>query len=155
MLRIRDLMSQRLLTLRDNSSVGRAESEMKLARIRHLPVVDADGRLAGMLSNRDILRCLGTEAYGRSLCVSRIMSHPVVTISIDAPAQEAAHLMRERRFGALPVVDRDGKLTGIVTETDLLAVAERALAGEPLGRERAHWEYMWRRDNDAAEHGGL
>jgi CBS domain-containing protein len=155
MLRVRDLMSQRLLTLRDNSSVGRAESEMKLARIRHLPILDAEGALVGMISNRDVLRCLGNEVYGRSLCVSRIMSRPVVTVAIDAPAQEAAHLLREHKFGALPVVDSERRLAGIITETDLLAVAERALSGEPLGRARAHWEYMWHKETGASEHGGL
>ncbi len=54
--------------------------------------------------------------------VRDIMSSPVVSVTADTPLPRIVALMRERRIGALPVVDADGKLVGLVTESDLVAV---------------------------------
>jgi CBS domain-containing protein len=59
------------------------------------------------------------EKLMKSMPVTRVMSAPVITVDADAPLEQAAQLMLERKLGALPVMD-NGRLVGIVTETDLL-----------------------------------
>jgi CBS domain-containing membrane protein len=132
---IRDVMQTKIHTLRRNDKLLVADDLMKQARIRHLPVLDEDGALVGIVSQRDLFRgaLLRTLGYGgraeermlNTVLVKEAMREPVRTISSDAPLRAAAALMLEHRIGCLPVVD-GGKLVGIVSESDLLQlVAEQ------------------------------
>lgn len=123
-LRVVDLMTTALLTIKASESVTEAHSEMELGLIRHLPVVDDRGRLVGVLSDRDLL-----AASKRHRRVADLMTKDVITIRPDAPAYEAAALMLDHRIGSVPVVDGHGTLVGLVTQTDYLDVARRALLG--------------------------
>ncbi|MBX7096866.1 MAG: CBS domain-containing protein [Myxococcaceae bacterium] len=129
-------MSSAVITLRENASVGRAFAEMKLARIRHFPVVNATGEVVGMVSSRDVAKALAVPGRGRATPVRLLMSTDVQTVFEEAPAHLAPKLMREKKIGALPVVDREGALVGIITETDFLRVAEQALKGQSIRRGR-------------------
>jgi len=128
-LKVIDLMSTALLTIKASESVTEAHTEMELGLIRHLPVVDERGKLVGVLSDRDLL-----AASKRDRRVADLMSKDVVTIRPEAPAYEAAVLMLDHRIGSVPVVDAHGTLVGIVTQTDYLDVARRALLGLHLER---------------------
>ena len=87
--------------------------------IRRLPVVDADGVIAGIVVERDLL--IAADRYLNSpVDVARFMTRQVVTVRAETPVIDAATLMTERKIGGLPVVDASGKLRGIITETDLL-----------------------------------
>jgi CBS domain-containing protein len=108
---------------------------MRLERIRHLPVLDDDGEeLVGIVSQRDIFRGALARAlgYGEAaqtkllgmLVVKEVMTNDVVTIGPAASLAEAAGIMRERRIGCLPVLE-DGRLVGILTEADFVALATR------------------------------
>lgn len=127
---VSDLMTTALMTLRGRDSVSRADFDMKLARIRHLPIVDEKQRLIGIVSNRDIMRALGSGKKD-AVSVAKIMSTTPITVNPSQPAHEAAALMLEHKFGALPVVGDEGELVGLVTETDFLEVAHRALSQKP------------------------
>jgi acetoin utilization protein AcuB len=99
-------------------------------KIRHLPVVEGD-RLVGVVSDRDLKKAAPSpfdrdtaEEFLRLTCavtIKEVMSKEVVTVSPYCPIEEAASLMFRRRIGALPVVE-DGRLVGIITETDVLGV---------------------------------
>jgi acetoin utilization protein AcuB len=127
-MRVRELMSARVTSLRQDDTLDIADGVMCMGRIRHLPVVDG-GTVVGVVSQRDLFRsALGTAlAFGirgpqelmRSLDVRDVMSAPAVTIAPDASVQDAARTMAEKRIGCLPVVEK-GKLVGILTETDIL-----------------------------------
>lgn len=130
-MRVRELMSPGVAALERNDTLDIADGVMSMGRIRHLPVLD--GRtVVGVVSQRDLFRtALGTAlALGirrpqelmRSLDVRDVMSAPAVTIGPDAPVQEAARTMAEKKIGCLPVVE-EGKLVGILTETDILRYA--------------------------------
>jgi acetoin utilization protein AcuB len=84
--------------------------------------------VAGNVSARDLVRRADTQR------VCDVMSRDVVTTRPDAPAHLAASMMLDFRIGSLPVVNDDGALIGVVTITDYLAVARRALLGLPLER---------------------
>ncbi len=120
---VEELMTTAVIALRANDSVSAAREQMELAHIRHLPVVDSHQRVVGIVSSRDILRSRPTRP------IRELMTHPVITVRPQTPAHEAAAILREKKFGSLPVVGDDEQLVGIVTETDFLAVAEEALGG--------------------------
>lgn len=100
--------------------------------IRHLPVVDSDRRVRGIVSFDDLRAALpipvslmsppSADARQQALDVSvgETMTPSPATIGAGAPLDEAVSRMLEGRFGCLPVVDEDGRLDGILTETDLL-----------------------------------
>ena len=108
---------------------------MKQARIRHLPVLDEDGVVCAVVSQRDLFRGALLQALGygaratdmmlRQVPVKEAMSPEIHTATPDTPVQDAARVMIERRIGCLPVVEGE-KLVGIVTERDIVcrAVAE-------------------------------
>jgi acetoin utilization protein AcuB len=132
-MKVSQLMSKKLFTVSPDDSVEAAVRLLQQRGVRHLLVIGKDGTLVGIMSDRDIKRAMEPKAKKKKkllslggfffllepILVSEIMSHNPVSISPDASAQEAAMVMVEKRFGALPVVE-DGKLLGIVTESDLL-----------------------------------
>lgn len=124
-----ELMTSDVLTVRDDAPVSQAAAEMRLAHVRHLPVVTSAGALVGMLASLDV--ALSKLSARPDSLVAEVMSTALVTVREDADAAEAAQLMRERKVSALPVL-RDGKLVGLITASDFLEIAERALRGKPL-----------------------
>jgi CBS domain-containing protein len=124
---VADLMSPGPIALHERDAISAADLEMRLAGVRHLPVVDGRNHVVGILSNRDLFRAFGGGKKTRP--VHEIMTKSVVTVHEEMPAHEAAELMLERKIGALPVIGDGEQLVGIVTETDFLQVAYRALVG--------------------------
>ena len=132
--RVREMMSSTVKTLDRNAQLSLADNVMRAERIRHLPVLDEDGRLCGILSQRDMFRGALAQALGYGtaaqqkvlsmLRVKEVMTTEVVTTQPDALLAEAAGIMIERKIGCLPVVD-DGRLVGILTESDFVALAVR------------------------------
>jgi CBS-domain-containing membrane protein len=104
--------------------VGHALREMQAGSFRHLPVVDAENRVVGIVSQRDLL-----TAENGSVPVSRVMCADVKAVRPETAAHEAAYVLLRHKIGCVPVVDVDGVLVGIVTETDFLHVAYTALGG--------------------------
>ena len=107
-------------------------------RFRHAPVVDADGLLLGMLSDRDIREHKGFLPTTR---VSAAMAEPAIAIGPDEAIERAAALMRQHKIGALPVIDADRHVIGIITETDLL---DGLLASAGLGEHAARIDFQFR-----------
>ena len=124
-------MSTAVVTADVGETVKEAHVDMQVGVIRHLPVLDDRRRLVGMLSDRDVLRAVASKRNGR---VSEVMTRDVVTIRPEAPAYEAAQVMLDLKIGSLAVVDDDGTLVGLVTQTDYLELARRALLGLSLER---------------------
>ena len=117
-------MTRAVVTIRRDTSATTAWALMKVRRFRHLPVVDARGRIVGIVSDRDLTHVPFTETpAGQSvptrMPVERIMTAVVISVRPDDDITEAARLMCEHRIGALPVVE-NGHLVGIVSEIDLL-----------------------------------
>ncbi len=134
--RVRDAMSAPAITIAPDCPVPAAMAIMRERRIRHLPVVE-NGRLVGMVSRGD-LREASTKAAVNAdtyelnfmlsrLTVSNLMARKVVTVTPDAFIVHAAELMTERKIAGLPVVEQDGSVSGIITESDLLKLLVRKL----------------------------
>jgi acetoin utilization protein AcuB len=134
---VRDRMSRDPVTVTPDDTLARALQLTRAHRVRHLPVVGRDHRLAGILSDRDIRLAmpspLTVEDAERADFLERtpiaaVMTREVVSISPIEPIEEAARLMFGNRIGALPVVV-DGRLVGLVTDTDILYAFVQVLGG--------------------------
>jgi acetoin utilization protein AcuB len=121
-------MSKSVVALKRGDNLERAEMLFNKHRIKHIPVVSSDV-IIGMLSYSDLLKIsfaettkdehdVNTVVYN-SFTIEQVMSKHIVTINSDTTIKEAATILAEREFHALPVVD-NGILVGIVTTTDLL-----------------------------------
>jgi CBS domain-containing membrane protein len=127
---VRDLMSDEVVTLGRDETLDIADRIMSLGRIRHMPVLDADGRLCGLVSQRDLFRGALASAIGLArsaqarllgaLLVRDVMTPDPLTTTPDTPVTEAAGVMLRRKIGCLPVL-QDGRLVGILTEADFVA----------------------------------
>ena len=127
-LKVADLMSTALMTINASEPLAEAKIDMEVGLVRHLPVVDEHNRLVGIVSDRDLMR------RNEKKRVADVMSRDVVTTRPDSPAHLAASMMLDMRIGSVPVVNDEGLLVGVVTLTDYLALARRALLGLPLER---------------------
>jgi len=140
---IRELMSGGLITVRRETPVLEARDLVVKERIRHLLVTDVGGSLVGIVTDRDIRLNLPSRATSLSvweinhlltkLTVGEVMTRSVITVGPDRPAREAARLMLDHKIGALPVLD-DGRLVGIITETDIVRAFVHMTAPLTSGR---------------------
>ena len=131
---VRDCMTTQVFTIRSDKMLVAVREIMNWAHVRHVPVVDVHGTLVGIVSHRDLLHAAISSATQVSevertrhlwkLSIEPIMRTNVQTISPDDSVSKAALLMRRSKIGCLPVV-ADGKIVGIITEHDLLAVVEK------------------------------
>lgn len=147
-MRVRDIMTISCITAPATMPVLEARQLMLEKRIRHLLVTDGP-KLLGIVTDRDIRLNLPSPATSLSvweinylltkLTVGDVMTKAVITVEPERPIEEAARLLLEHRIGALPVVE-DGRLGGILTETDLLrafvysqsAAPQPAAVGPPV-----------------------
>lgn len=127
-MRVSERMRREVVTVEPHVPLQEASDLMTRHGIRHLPVVK-DGRLVGIVTDRDLRRAWPSnatsleirEVYHRlaTAPVQEAMTSGVLTVSPRTPLAEAARLMRDRRIGALPVLD-GSELVGILTESDLV-----------------------------------
>ena len=99
--------------------VRTARTIMDRHRIRHLPVV-RNGRLVGILSDRDLLRYEGLDLEGVDTAVAEAMTLAPITCSIDTTVSRVAAIMIDHKIDSVPVVNDAGVLVGLVTSSDLL-----------------------------------
>jgi CBS domain-containing membrane protein len=120
--RVLDLMSSEPRAVGPGDHVAAARREMELSCFRHFPVMK-DGRLVGVVSHGDLVRA------GADQLVRDVMSDDIKTVAPETPAHEAAYLILRHRIGCLPVVDGEGRVVGIVTDTDFVRAAYVLLGG--------------------------
>lgn len=119
---VRDIMSNPVLTVEIDETLWDAWQLLFVSGLRHLVVIDKSGTCVGVLSDRNILAEVPATAdhlSGRRV-VDVLARVPVVSIAPDANPREAAHVMSHAMTEAVPVVEDDGRLVGVVTESDLV-----------------------------------
>ncbi len=135
-------MTRNPITVRDDTSMYDALKIMRENKVRRLPVLDQDGKLVGMVSEKDLLYASPSPATSLSvweisyltskISVKELMSTQLVTVCEDCPLEEAARLMVDNRIGGLPVI-RGDQLVGIITETDLFKIFLELLGARAQG----------------------
>jgi acetoin utilization protein AcuB len=134
---VRDYMTRKPFTLQVDSDYKAAIKLMQDCAIHHLPVVDAAGRLAGIVAERDLLLA-ALHYLGSGVDIGEVMHSDVVTTTPDQPVTDAALLMAGHAIGGLPVLDRTGRVVGIITETDIFrAFVESCRQASTLPARRA------------------
>jgi acetoin utilization protein AcuB len=131
-MRVEDIMTTKVFTVEQHDLIDRVFFLIHYEKIRHLPVVEK-GKVIGIVSDRDLYKVLGpknnsnviegnSELHVVHKKVQNIMHRGVLTTHPDAYVSEAANIMVNNRIGALPVVDKEHKLLGILSATDILRV---------------------------------
>ncbi len=138
---VKGVMTSSVVAVREDADFKEMVTVLRSRRISAFPVIDASGRVIGVVSEADFLLKEATpplpqgairlawrlkdRSKAAGVTAAEIMTKPALTIHEDAPVQEAARLMQSRKVKRLPVVDAEGRLRGIVSRADLLSVYER------------------------------
>ena len=135
-------MTKRPITTHPDTPIDDALKLMRDSKVRRLPVLDKGGKLVGIVTEKDLLYVSPSPATSLSVhelhyLISRIkvedvMAKDVVTATEYTPLEEAARIMADNKIGSLPVM-RDGRLVGIITETDLFCMFLELLGAREKG----------------------
>lgn len=139
---VKDMMTPNPVTATPDTTHKQATELMREHQIHHLPIVNRQGKLVGIIVESDLFQAQPSPATTlsiyeihsllSSLKLQQIMRHPVYTTHPDCPLEEAARLMHQHNIGSLPVLDGD-ELVGIVTDTDIFKTLVTLLGGGEEG----------------------
>ncbi|MFQ5349309.1 MAG: CBS domain-containing protein, partial [Thermoanaerobaculia bacterium] len=124
------LMTTDLFTVNKDEVVDMVACVMNWKHIRHVPVEDSERHLVGLVTHRALPRLLSDSPDSggpQPVAVSSIMTREPITVHPETPTIQALRTMRENRVSALPVVDHDGHLVGIISERDFMGIAGQLL----------------------------
>ena len=129
---VQEWMTKDVVTITPDVSIMKASRLMKEKRIGRLPVVDEDGRVVGIITDRDIRSASPSKATTlemhelyyllSELKTKDVMSKKPVCAKETDSVESIARLMMEKRFGGLPIVNADNQLVGIITDSDIFKV---------------------------------
>ncbi|WP_163650159.1 CBS domain-containing protein [Modicisalibacter sp. 'Wilcox'] len=140
---VADIMTRDIVTLRLEQTLHDGNEAMREHKVRHLPVLDEQGHLAGLLNQKVVLReaLRITDTFGSlhlsrhlgRIPLARAISRDALTLSPETPLAEAGRQLLAHRQGAMPVVDDDGHLVGIVSSVDFVRLAVTLLDAAEQG----------------------
>jgi CBS domain-containing membrane protein len=129
MMELETIMTTDLVTIGVDDTLESARKIMHDRRIRHLPVVDSEGQLVGLITTTNVLAATDSNMrddesriHPDQIAVNDVMVSDVITVDEHAGVRQAAVFLEKHRIGCLPVVT-DGELRGIVTDTDFVGIA--------------------------------
>ena len=127
---VASLMTEEPITVLPETPAREVWEVMNERRFRHMPIADSEGMLVGIVSSRDLMLALHSQAGVDSSIgdqpISELMHAEVDTVRAYCCAGEAArHMLRSKR-SCLPVVEKSGKIIGILTEADYLRIFMRS-----------------------------
>jgi len=141
---VKDRMTSDPVVITTDTSLKEALDLVRSEPFRHLPVLDENGKLVGIVTEKSLVYASPTSTTTLSVFevdyilsrtkVGQIIQGPVITVGTDLPIEEAARVMVDHRIGCLPVVE-DDKLVGIISDTDIFRVFVEGMGGgHPLLR---------------------
>lgn len=129
-------MSSNPVTIEQDQSLADAYHLMERHDIRHLPVIDIYDRLLGIVTMNDLHRAVGLQESRRladhldrlqRLWAQDVMTSPAHSLQSEDDLTEAVDLMLTHKISAVPIIDDDRRLIGIITETDMLKILRSLL----------------------------
>jgi CBS domain-containing protein len=132
---VKDVMTTRVVSVKRGTSFKEMATALRENRVSAFPVIDDDGKVIGVVSEADMLakKVLSTGMLHRGeqdkaedLTAGDLMTHPAITVSPEDSVEVAARLMYTLQVKRLPVIDPSGRLAGIISRTDVLAVFDRS-----------------------------
>ncbi len=138
-MKVKDVMSTNVISIAPNESAAVAARLLSRFNVGALPVCTKDGRLRGMVTDRDIvLRCVAADDDAQTVKVSDIMTRRIFSVDAQESVQSAAALMARQQVRRLPV-EEEGKLVGMVSLGDVARLHDYSTeAGEALGEISAN-----------------
>ena len=138
---IKERMSKPVISIPPEMPILDALKLMQREKIRRVPVIK-DGKMVGIVSDKDLLNAGPSDATSLSvwemnylmskIMVRDVMTREVRTIHEDTPIEEAARIMADNKIGGLPVM-RDGRVVGLITETDLFKILLELMGARERG----------------------
>lgn len=126
MITVNEIMSTELITLEPSDSVSKAAETMTKNNIRHIPIIDPQNQVIGIISQRDVLKAgafTNQISKPTSDCpISDIMTEDILTTHPKDSLRAAGLTLQKHKYGCLPVID-NGALVGIITDSDFVGVA--------------------------------
>jgi len=139
---VRDRMTPNPICGTPGMPVTEVQELMRQKKFRHLPILDEQGNLVGLVTLRSLLRALPSDMSGFSrfevsyvlakIKAKDVMTKDIITINEDVAIEEAARIMADKKIGCLPVCD-GGRLVGIITDNDLFVVMVELMGGRRAG----------------------
>ncbi len=117
------------VTIAPDASLAELDALCSRYRVSGLPVVDADGTLVGIITNRD-MRFVSTSDYANRFVRDQMTPMPLITAPEGVSNADASELLAKHRVEKLPLVDKDGKLTGLITVKDFVKTEKYPLASK-------------------------
>ena len=140
---VSDVMTTRVISVTPDTSVNEAMRLLKENKIRRLPVTDGHGHIIGIVTEKDLKSAMPSMATTLDIWeihaalekvkVEEIMTKDVITVRDNEPLEGAARIMADRKVGALPVLDENGHLVGIITESDIFRTFVKMLGANREG----------------------
>ncbi|MUV39302.1 Acetoin utilization protein AcuB [Lentibacillus sp. JNUCC-1] len=122
---VETIMKTNVVTLPPEATIEKALSLLQTHRIRHIPIIDENEHVIGIVSDRDVRDASPSifdkeqDSNAMQKAISTIMSHPVVTVHPLDFVEEIARIFHDQEFACVPVV-QNSKLVGMITEKDML-----------------------------------
>lgn len=139
------IMVRNPITIRDTDTVADAARLMHERNIHRLPVLNKDEKLAGIISPIDCLKVLAQMKTGE--VVENFLANHCVAIAEETPASAALTILEAGQAKAMPVVNKRGEVTGIVTDRDIYSFAlqadEKGIAQAELGESENEGKWTW------------
>ncbi len=132
---VKDAMTTQVVAVKLGASFKEMAARLRQSRVSAFPVIDDDGKVIGVVSEADMLarKVLsagmlhrGEQEKADGLTAGDLMTHPAVTVSPEDSVEVAARLMYTLQVKRLPVIDPSGRLAGIISRADVLAVFGRS-----------------------------
>jgi len=132
---VQDAMTTEVVAVKLGASFKEMVSRLRQSRVSAFPVIDDDGKVIGVVSEADMLARQvlsnsmphrGEREKAEDLTARDLMTHPAVTVSLGDSVEVAARLMYTLQVKRLPVTDPSGRLAGIISRADVLAVFDRS-----------------------------
>jgi CBS domain-containing protein len=132
---VKDAMTTQVVAVKLGASFKEMAARLRQSRVSAFPVIDDDGKVIGVVSEADMLarKVLsngmldrGEQEKAEDLTAGDLMTHPAITVSPEDSVEVAARLMYSLQVKRLPVIDSSGRLAGIISRADVLAVFDRS-----------------------------
>lgn len=138
---IKNVMASPVVTVSVSDSLRKVEEKFRQKGIRHLPVVDEQKRVVGLITQRDLYRIATPRLNEDGYCydpdmldgfiLSRVMRENPLTMRPEDFLSKAVHYMAANKYGCIPIVDAERRIAGIITETDILKFAAKTFFNYP------------------------
>ncbi|WP_070962509.1 CBS domain-containing protein [Vibrio sonorensis] len=146
MIKVEDMMTRNPHTLLRSHTLSDAKDTMEALDIRHIPIVDAERRLLGVVTQRDVLAAQESslqhlpesQAFTLSTPLNEVMCSNVMNVAPKAGLKQSAIYMQKHKVGCLPVVDQ-GELVGIITDSDFVTIAINLLELQEESEPSEEW----------------